>query len=57
MYKLCMCVADSHEKVNVNLQFKPDWFLNRNPLGEVPVLEYNDKVRLIYVCTLSLILQ
>ena len=30
--------------VNVNLQNKPEWFLEKNPLGKAPVLEYNDQV-------------
>ncbi|XP_076450564.1 glutathione S-transferase omega-1-like [Babylonia areolata] len=33
-----------HETVNVHLREKPDWFLERNPLGMVPVLEQDDKV-------------
>ncbi|OWF35357.1 glutathione S-transferase omega-1-like [Mizuhopecten yessoensis] len=32
------------ETVNVDLKAKPDWFLERNPLGLVPVLEQDDKV-------------
>ncbi|XP_030627047.1 glutathione S-transferase omega-1 [Chanos chanos] len=28
-----------HETINVNLKEKPDWFLEKNPLGLVPVLE------------------
>lgn len=33
-----------YETVNINLQSKPDWFLQRNPLGLVPVLEQDDKI-------------
>ena len=33
-----------HEMVNVNLKFAPDWFLQKNPHGLVPVLEKDDKV-------------
>ncbi|ESN94052.1 hypothetical protein HELRODRAFT_180212 [Helobdella robusta] len=33
-----------HEIVNINLRDKPDWFVERNPLGLVPVLEIDDKV-------------
>lgn len=32
------------ETINVDLKNKPDWFLERNPLGLVPVLEQDDKV-------------
>ncbi|XP_028810756.1 glutathione S-transferase omega-1-like [Denticeps clupeoides] len=28
-----------HEIINVNLKDKPDWFLEKNPFGTVPVLE------------------
>ncbi|XP_004631570.2 glutathione S-transferase omega-1 isoform X1 [Octodon degus] len=28
-----------HEVVNINLKNKPEWFLEKNPLGLVPVLE------------------
>ncbi|XP_019950413.1 glutathione S-transferase omega-1 [Paralichthys olivaceus] len=28
-----------HETININLKDKPDWFLERNPLGLVPTLE------------------
>ncbi|BFZ12828.1 hypothetical protein BsWGS_15867 [Bradybaena similaris] len=33
-----------HETINVNLKDKPDWFLQKNPQGTVPVLELDDKV-------------
>ncbi|RUS91993.1 hypothetical protein EGW08_000206 [Elysia chlorotica] len=33
-----------HEEVNINLKEKPDWFLDLNPLGQVPVLQIDDKV-------------
>ncbi|XP_070771912.1 glutathione S-transferase omega-1-like [Enoplosus armatus] len=28
-----------HDTININLKDKPDWFLERNPLGLVPTLE------------------
>ena len=34
-----------HEEVNLNLKDKPDWFLQRNPEGTVPTLEFDGKVR------------
>nr|ABR24228.1 omega class glutathione S-transferase [Alitta succinea] len=33
-----------HEIINVNLKYKPDWFLKRNPWGLAPTLELNKKV-------------
>jgi len=32
-----------HEVVNINLKNKPDWFLERTPLGLVPMLQQDDK--------------
>ncbi|XP_048732551.1 glutathione S-transferase omega-1-like [Ostrea edulis] len=32
------------ETVNINLKQKPDWFFAMNPVGLVPVLEFDDKV-------------
>lgn len=32
------------ETVNINLKQKPDWFRARNPIGLVPVLEFDDKI-------------
>lgn len=28
----------------MNLRYKPDWFLQRNPLGLVPVIEYQNHI-------------
>jgi len=33
-----------YETVNVDLKKKPEWFLERNPLGLAPVLEKDDKI-------------
>ncbi|GFR70606.1 glutathione S-transferase omega-1 [Elysia marginata] len=33
-----------HETININLKSKPDWFLELNPLGQVPVLQIDDKI-------------
>jgi len=33
-----------HETINVDLKEKPEWFLERNPLGLVPTLEQDDKI-------------
>lgn len=33
-----------HEVVNVNLKYKPAWFLERTPYGLVPVIEYKNQV-------------
>ncbi|KAK3597738.1 hypothetical protein CHS0354_006092 [Potamilus streckersoni] len=33
-----------YETINVHLKSKPQWFLDRNPLGLVPVLEIGDKI-------------
>jgi len=32
------------ETINVNLQKKPSWFVERNPLGKVPVIERNGNI-------------
>ena len=42
MILLHMCLR--YETVNVHLFEKPDWFIERSPVGNVPVLECNDKV-------------
>ena len=34
----------SHDVVNINLMEKPDWFLQKNPDGKVPVIEHSGKV-------------
>lgn len=33
-----------HEVVNINLKYKPSWFLEKNPVGLVPVIEYKGDV-------------
>ena len=33
------CFSVRHDIVNINLKDKPDWFLQKNPLGQVPTLE------------------
>ena len=32
------------ETINVNLRRKPDWLFEMNPIGLVPVLQWDDKV-------------
>ncbi|CAI9605493.1 unnamed protein product [Staurois parvus] len=32
----------NHEVVNINLKNKPDWYLEKNPLGLVPTIETSD---------------
>lgn len=34
-----MFVYFRHDTININLKDKPDWFLEKNPLGLVPTLE------------------
>ena len=33
----------SYEEVLINLSDEPDWYLKKNPVGEVPLLEWLDK--------------
>ena len=37
-----------HEIINVNMSDKPEWFLERNPLGKVPVLEIGPDNKILY---------
>ncbi|XP_054162634.1 glutathione S-transferase omega-1-like [Oppia nitens] len=37
-----------HETINVNLKDKPEWLLERNPLGLVPVIEFGDDNKVLY---------
>ena len=39
-----MSYADRYETVNISLSEKPEWLLERNPNGTVPVLEQDDVV-------------
>lgn len=34
-----ICVFFRHEIVNIHLKEKPEWYLKKNPLGQVPTLE------------------
>ncbi|XP_022293512.2 glutathione S-transferase omega-1-like isoform X2 [Crassostrea virginica] len=33
-----------HEVINIDLKNKPDWFLEKNPLGRVPTLEQDQRI-------------
>jgi len=33
----------SYEEVFINLSDEPDWYLKKNPVGEVPLLEWIDR--------------
>ena len=33
-----------HEVINIDLKNKPDWFLEKNPLGKVPTLEQDQRI-------------
>ncbi len=39
LIKSDMFLSFRHDTININLKDKPDWFLERNPLGLVPTLE------------------
>jgi glutathione S-transferase len=39
---VCAAKQIAYEVVNCNLQSKPEWLLERNPLGKVPTLEHDD---------------
>ena len=43
-YQTISIFSFRYEEVNVNLKFKPDWFLKRTLVGLVPVLEKDDKI-------------
>jgi len=46
IFKSCRNVSFTcrHETVFINLKNKPDWLLERNPLGTVPILEHKGNV-------------
>ena len=33
-----------YEIIDINLKVKPDWFLDINPYGQVPVVEHKGKI-------------
>ena len=35
---------ESFEFIEIDLLNKPEWFLRLNPVGQVPVLQYGDKI-------------
>ncbi|XP_036366907.1 glutathione S-transferase omega-1 [Octopus sinensis] len=39
-----LCIIPRHEIVNINLKHKPDWFLEKTPIGRVPVIEHDSKI-------------
>ena len=36
-------ILDRYDNVNVDVMYKPGWFLERNPLGKVPTIQVSDK--------------
>ena len=50
----------SFDMVNVDLKNKPQWFLDRNPLGKVPTVQIGDDVtyeRSVYHLNIDVIFQ
>ncbi|CAG2171067.1 unnamed protein product, partial [Oppiella nova] len=37
-----------HEVVNINIWAKPDWFMERAPLGQVPVIEFDQDNKVLF---------
>ncbi|CAG2172095.1 unnamed protein product [Oppiella nova] len=37
-----------HEVIHVNIWDKPDWFVERNPLGKVPTIEFGADNKILY---------
>jgi len=47
VHRLKLVLAEKgieHETVNIHLQRKPEWFLQKNPRGVVPVIERNGQI-------------
>ena len=36
-------ILDRYDNVNVDVMYKPGWFLERNPLGKVPTIQVSLK--------------
>jgi glutathione S-transferase len=36
-------IYSSYEEIFINLSDEPDWYLKKNPVGEVPLLEWIDR--------------
>ena len=38
-------ILDRYDNVNVDVMYKPGWFLERNPLGKVPTIQVSESTK------------